>query len=126
MLKASLICYTARATGLASILKSAASQQFFEPWELIIVDAFKEERHELVKTLWNILRPEVPLKHLSPLSPLEERPRHCWDIPLFINTAWTNAEGEVLAHIEDHMCFGLDWLKNHVEFTRQHPNLAAI
>lgn len=105
----------------------ASKQDFSDPWEFIIVDSAYEERKELVAAYWKLLGSPAPLIHIPPLDPLPSRQtRHAWDIPLYLNTGWAHAEGEVCVHIEDYMYFRGDWLRNHVEFIHQHPNLVSI
>lgn len=124
-LNASLICYTARPQGLASVLYYACEQDFQGSWELLIVDAFCEERKELVEEFCHAWNPCVKVTHVPPLKP-KNRNYHSWDIPLYLNTAWSYARGRVLVHVEDYMCFKSDWLRTHVRFVEHHPNFVSI
>lgn len=125
-LAATLAIYTARTEGLTNVIRSAAAQDFEEPWELLIVDGAWGERHELVKALWGALLQTDDIVHVPPLDPIGRDYYHSWDIPLYQHTAWAHARGEVIVQAEDFCSFGPSWLRLHVEFVRKHPNLASI
>src|SRR3989304_6006070 len=126
-LSASLILRIARPGGLVPVMLSAAGQDFPEPWEFRIVDSACVERRETTAELWRLLRPDVPLVHVPPLFPNPPRvQRHCWDIPLFMNTGWVWTRGEFCAHIEDYMVFRSSWLRTHIDFVKRYPNLVSI
>jgi hypothetical protein len=126
-LSSSLILKIARPRGLVPVILSAADQDFSDPWEFVIVDSACEERREVTAELWKRLRPDVPLVHVPPLFPKPPRTqRHSWDIPLFMNTGWVWARGEVCVHIEDYMVFRPNWLRTHTEFIMAHPNLVSL
>lgn len=125
-LDASVIIRIARPEGLIPVLSSLAYQDFKGTWEVVIVDAYWAVRKEVVGAYWAKQNIDVDLVHVAPLTPLNDRPRHCWDIPLYMNTGWAYARGQVCIHIEDYMVVRNNWVTNHYNFIKHHPNLIGI
>lgn len=122
----SVIICTARPRGLIHVLRGLIKQSV--EFELVIVDAFAEERRELVQDFWETYCRTQPLIHVPPLPLLPSRTeRHCWDIPLYYNTGWVHATGKIVVHLEDFMTpVSEDWVVNHATFVKHHPNFASI
>jgi hypothetical protein len=130
---ASVVIYTARPIGLMTVLKSLVYQEFSYAWEIVVVDACHGYRQEEVAsftslytslyTPWTNLQRVV---HIPPLWPVNRSWRSSWDIPLYMNTAWAHARGEVIVQIEDFMEATPGWLDTHHRNVKSHPNLVCI
>lgn len=118
-ISASVIFYSARSHGICETLKFLARQDFYEPWEVVFVDANFAATKELVGEFWNELNTKVQLVHIPPLEPLIYRNwRHVWDVLAYLNTGLIYASGEVCLSMEDHMVGLKTWLSDCVPFLK--------
>lgn len=126
-LKASLVINCARPDGLVPPVECAATQDFQEPWELVVVNWGYGEQDELLQALWRKLRPDVPLRHVPLLPPCLGRSKYgSWDLGTTYNTAWAHAQGEFSVFIEDYWVFRPDWLRTHIDRVRMYPDQVII
>lgn len=123
---ASVVLRTARCIGIVPTLRDLALQDFDEPWELIFVDAHYGATDELVSELWRGFGNQAKLRHMPPLKPPFGVSRNCWDILLYINTGWKEAQGEVVVHIEENLLVRPSWLRNFVTYVRANPTHVAV
>jgi hypothetical protein len=110
----------ARPDGLVPPLSCIAKQDFSEPWEVLVVNWGFGEQDELVRALWDKLRPDIPLRHvpLLPPLPIKNGKYGSWDMGTTYNTAWANALGEFTVFTEDFWVFKENWLSEHMKVVR--------
>lgn len=121
-ISATLAILVARPDGLVPPLECAATQDFTEPWELLVVNWGFGEQDELVRALWKRLRPEIPLRHVPLLPPLYDTGYGSWEMGTTYNTAWAHAQGSIIAIIADFWVFMPSWLRLHVAAARSAPS----
>jgi len=117
----SLIIATKRWDGLDITLNHAKRLRFNETWELVLVDEFRNERHNLVE-MW-AKEHDINLIHVRPktkkdidVNPL---PRTIVDYGNAYNTGLLYANGEIVVLIEDFIGFKSDFIQNHYDFLKK-------
>ena len=102
---------TARLGGFDMIVNSFAQQTMPDSeWELIIVDEYFDERHDLIKHI------DLPIKHIPPYKRLA-----IYDDNTGLNSAIRVAEGELITVLVDYCWVYPGYLQTHWDWYKEYP-----
>lgn len=92
-------------THIFDLTLESLKQQTFKDFELIIVDALKNERKYFLDKSF-----PFPIKHITPKPSIWDK-LGCWRVCTQFNTGLVYAEGELIVRIDDCSSFGPEYLE---------------